>query len=136
MRKLAVFGLALAALLIAAPPSHAELRPVLSADIPHEFWASGNKFPAGHYQIAWDDDNYGVLELRNLDTGKAKLITFLTSAGPSSEDALVFDEQGNQRYLSEIHLEHQDGFSLAGASGRHTHTQVKAQKAPKAAPKK
>ncbi len=131
MKRLLWYAVALAALLAAAPPSQAAVWPLLSADVPYEFSASGTQFPAGHYEIAVDDETYGILELRNLDTKKTKLITFMTTTAPTDEAALVFDESGGEHYLSEVRFADRDGYWLPAATGQHTHARVKAVRSPK-----
>jgi hypothetical protein len=137
MKRLLWYGVALAALLAAAP-SYATVWPMLTADIPYEFAASGTKFPAGHYQIATDDENYGILELKNLDTNKTRLITFTTTTARTADvdSFLVFDEAGGQHVLSEIRLADRDGYWLPGVTGEHTHGRVKAATSKTGAPKK
>ncbi len=97
--------------------------PLLDAQVPFAFSAGENKLAAGHYQVGVPDQNADVLEVKNLDTGKSVLVPYITRlAARSKEDiALVFDEQGNEASLSEVHVPPFDGYYVHGVKGAHTH---------------
>ncbi len=99
------------------------------ADIQFPFMAGGKEYPAGKYQI----DTGAQMEeliLRSEATGKGGLLPFTTRLSQREPDKteLVFDKAGDKYYLSEIYMPGIDGFELKGASGKHTHIKVKANK--------
>jgi hypothetical protein len=104
--------------------------PPLIADIPHAFLIAGNELPAGQYEFRANPSNSEVVFIRNLGTGKetVALSESRLAARQDGQYSVVFDVIGNQDYLSEIHLGDMDGFYFKAATGKHTHTAVKAKR--------
>jgi hypothetical protein len=123
-RMMVVMYLGLLAAMV-APVAASEV--LVVGDVPFEFSAGDTKLAAGRYQIGVTDQNTAILEIKNLNTGKAVMVPYVTrlAARGSDEALLLFDQQEGQKYLSEVFAPPADGFYLQGAKGKHTHTTVK-----------
>jgi hypothetical protein len=102
---------------------------IVHGQVPFEFTVGGAKLPAGHYEILKAANDEPVLMVRNVDTKKTTLVDYITriKARDDGKGALVFDESGGERVLSEIHLTNSDGYLLPAMGKKpHTHKQVKA----------
>ncbi len=123
-------SLILASVLLAglAAPARAQATRI-DGQVPFEFTVGSSQLPVGHYEITPASPDEGVLTVRNLDTGKATAVEYITRIA-SREDGksfFVFDVVGSQHILSEIHVAGSDGYLLQGAAKKpHTHKQVKA----------
>jgi hypothetical protein len=95
--------------------------------IPFSFIANGKELPAGKYLIAQQEQEPKIILIRSEKGTDSVLLPVLTrlSALESSEPRVVFDKVGEKRYLSQIYLPRVDGFQVPGASGEHTHQDVK-----------
>ncbi len=99
----------------------------ISADIPFQFTAGGKSMPAGEYEGDLRQDG-GAIRLINTKTGDSVVLMVQTAiaAQPGSASCLVFDTLGDDHYLSELHLEGQEGYMFKGVSVPHTHTTLRA----------
>ncbi len=104
--------------------------PLVEGKIPFAFVAGNTVLPAGRYEIGMTDPTTNILEIRSQDNTKTVLVPYVTRLAAPLRDnpVLVFDVQGDNKYLSEIHDPPLDGFSLEGARGKHTHETVAAQR--------
>jgi hypothetical protein len=104
--------------------------PTLIADVPYEFQVGGQKLPAGLYEFQQDDTKVNMMIIRNTQTSKNVFTAFTTrlAAREGDQFTLVFDQVGDQHYLSEIHVANEDGYYFKAATGKHTHATVKARK--------
>ena len=104
--------------------------PAMIADITHPFLVAGNELPAGQYEFRESESNPELLVIRSISTGKETVAFSTTRLAAREQDryAVVFDQVGNQYYLSEIHFGDLDGFYFKGATGKHTHATIKAKK--------
>ncbi len=104
---------------------------VRDADVPYAFLAAGKTMPAGHYEVLVSDDaNANYLVLKDKATGKSTVVQYTTRSASrrDGQDVVVFDVEGGQHLLSEIHLANADGYLLPAAKGKHTHVEVRASK--------
>jgi hypothetical protein len=116
------------ATLSVAEPEFLHGVPVVSARVPFEFSVGNVTLPAGDYEI--QQANESTLMIRNHATSKmtpVMIMTRLASRG-DNQVTLVFDQAEGKNYLSEVHVSWGDGFALHGASAKHTHASVKAEK--------
>ncbi|HYK91952.1 MAG TPA: hypothetical protein VE398_24510 [Acidobacteriota bacterium] len=89
------------------------------------FKAVGTDFPSGTYRIETSNtEEIHAITIRNLATGEAKIVPFLTRLSERETPAVVFDKVGDQYYLSEIYMTGLDGFYIKAAPGTHTHVKV------------
>lgn len=119
---------AMASLSAAGPYEFIQGTPVVSAKVPFEFLAGDVTLPAGDYEI--QQANESTLMIRNHATSHMTpvlIVTRLASRG-DNQVTLVFDQAEGKNYLSEVHVSWGDGFALHGASGKHIHVSVKAEK--------
>jgi hypothetical protein len=107
---------------------YAQTKPGLNTKVAFAFSAGGKTFEAALYEIRHSDASSSVLTFRNADTGKTEMVPFVTRLGSRQGDkgALVFDKEGSQYILTEIHVPGADGYLLKGAAGQHTHETVPA----------
>jgi hypothetical protein len=124
-----VKGLAALAILASAGGLlFAQATTALTAKLDFGFVAGGKTFAAGRYEIRHSDPTTNMLTLRNVDTGKTEMVPFVTRLGPreGAKSVFVFDKEGSQVTLTEIHPFGADGYLLKGAAGKHTHETVQA----------
>jgi len=129
MRKY-LFALVLVVLVSAGASRALALGTVVDADIPFAFSIVGNQLPAGSYEFTESSTNPDILAVRNASTGKEIMVQCTTrlAARGDEQNVVVFDHAGDQNHLSEIHLAGMDGYYFKAASGKHTHTTIKARK--------
>ncbi len=122
--RYALLTIALLALALGGSVAYAD---ELIVKIQFPFTAAGVSFPAGKYSLetSTTEELHGIT-IRNLDTGTAKFIPFLTRVSERDVPEVVFDKKDDQYFLSEIYLMGVDGFQVAGATGKHTHVKVPA----------
>jgi hypothetical protein len=128
MRKYMLSTAMVAGLLAwAALPSAASARTLATFDVDHPFTVVKTQLAAGSYDIIEDDALSNTLILRNTKTGKDGIFAYETrlASRPNGQAEVVFDKVGNTEYLSEIHLDYQDGYLFPFAKEKHTHTRVK-----------
>ncbi len=82
-----------------------------SFEIPFEFQLNGRAHDAGKYRISYQSGERHVT-LQNEKTGDSMLVNFVTRVGAKGQSSLVFDKNGNGRYLKEVYLGHFDGFAF------------------------
>ncbi len=100
----------------------------LIATIQFPFKAEGKEFAAGKYRFDADLER-GMIMLRNESTGKSVLLPFTSRLSERGDDSMVvFDQLGDQYFLSEVYMPGIDGFELKALTGKHTHVKVKAGK--------
>jgi hypothetical protein len=106
----------------------AQMRMRVVLNVPFEFHIAKAKYPAGQYAISQESPS--TLKLTNLDSNKDVIVPFITRLAARNIDKpeLVFDKDGNDAYLSEIHVPRSDGFFLQAAPGKHEHVTVGAGK--------
>ncbi len=133
MRKLLMGMLGLGLTAAMAVPAFA-YQPIVTGNIPFAFTAGDSQLPAGHYQIGEADITAPVLEIKNLDTGKSVFVPYVTrlAARAAGDSVVIFDVQGEHKYLSEVYAGIDDGYYIEGARGMHTHSTVKMSNARKA----
>jgi len=121
---LSLLGLMMLVLSLGAIPVLAQGRVVF--DISFEFNAGGSKLPAGRYEIMIDRQAANVISIRNLENGKSIVTHYITRLGPREieKPEIIFDKDGDQAYLAEIHIPKIDGYHLKGAPGKHSHVSV------------
>jgi hypothetical protein len=104
--------------------------PLVEGKVPFAFVAGNSVLPAGNYEIGVADPTTNILEIKSHDTSKAWLVPYVTrlSARGDEKSLLVFDVQGDKKYLSELFAPPEDAFALEGARGMHTHETVSAQR--------
>ena len=126
MRK---YVASLAILFVVAFVGTAQVMPTIVVDIPFQFTADTTLVPAGTYEIQPSDEGTHI-QLHNVATHTryiASVITGLASI-ESMQSSVVFDVEGQDHYLSEVHIAGIDGFALRVASGKRTHVTIKAKK--------
>jgi hypothetical protein len=103
--------------------------PALVADINFSFHAGDKVLPAGSYEFA-QKLGAEVITLVNMKTRESVMIPIVTRISPRSpnDSLLVFDKTQDQNYLSELYFPGEDGYQVAGATGPHSHVNVKARK--------
>jgi hypothetical protein len=103
----------------------------IDAQVPFEFTAGRNDFPAGRYQITAENPDDAALAVKNLDTGKTVVVEYLTriSSRQDGKSAFVFDAMEGKHALSEIYVAGtEEGYLLPGMGRKpHSHQQVTAQ---------
>ena len=98
-------------------------------NVPFKFNLNEKAFPAAMYYVRYEQssDNVEVLgQNRNL-LSRVRVITRLApspGARGSANVRLVFDQVGEERYLSEVWIPGADGFLLRATSERHKHATV------------
>ncbi len=80
-------------------------------EIPFEFQLNGRVYSAGEYLISHRSGDRHVT-VRSVKTGETELVRFATRVGAKGQSSLVFDRNGNGRYLKEVHLGHFEGFAF------------------------
>ena len=121
--------LLLASALVAglAVPAMAD-QAIANGQVPFEFTVGSTRLPAGHYEILKAANDENMLMVRNVDTRKTALVDYVTRLAQRADGkgSLVFDDNGGEHVLSEIHLTNSDGYLLPAAGKKpHTHEQVK-----------
>jgi len=99
----------------------------VKANIPFDFVAGEQEFPAGNYQIKFETGLQKHLILKSLDDSDLSAnVMYITrlSEREGGEPCLIFDKDGDKAYLSEVYMVGMDGFHLQGAPGKHTHQKV------------
>ncbi len=100
-------------------------------NVPFKFNLNEKAFPAAMYYVRYEQSSDSVEVLgqsRNL-LSRVRVITRLApSPGAKSNGSvrLVFDQVGEERYLSEVWIPGADGFLLRATSERHKHATVDA----------
>ncbi len=127
MKKFALSALPVVVLLAGAGLASAAERAVADATVPFAFTVSGKEIPAGKYEVLVEDPVVGTLLLRSLTGGKPTAMAFTTRLAmrKNDQDVMVFDVAGDKHYLSELHIAGADGYFFTGATGQHTHAEVK-----------
>jgi hypothetical protein len=126
MRK---YMASLAILFVVAIGCMAQQMPKIMVDIPFEFKADMNLVPAGTYELQPNGEETHT-QLRNMKTDQryiARVSTRLAPRGPD-QSLVAFDVEGQNHYMSEVHIAGIDGFAVEGAKGKHTHTTIQAKK--------
>jgi hypothetical protein len=121
--------LMLASVLVAglAVPAVAD-QAIANGQVPFEFTVGSTKLPAGHYEILKASNDEKILMVRNVDSRKTALVEYVTRLAQRDEGkgSFVFDFNGGEHILSEIHMTNSDGYLLpAAGKTAHTHKQVK-----------
>ena len=100
-------------------------------NVEFSFYAGAKLQPAGSYEIRPMSGNIdNALQIVNLKTKQSTVVPIITSVSkkdPQDGEA-VFDQTGGNYYLSEVYIPRMDGILLQGASTKHVHVIVKAQK--------
>lgn len=110
-----------------AVPAHAQMAPLVKAEVPFSFQVGNTQMTPGTYEAVVEASGADTITVRNVTTGKAAFVLTETRLserpGPAT---MVFDRIGNDRYLSEIHPAGDDGYLLQSAVAKkhHTHEQV------------
>ncbi len=136
MRRVAVIGTAIAALVLGVSVGRADAQSVFK--VPFNFESGGKKLAAGDYTVTKTGD--GQVTFKQAATGKETVLPFtqtLTRAEPGSEPRLVFDEVGNFEpsyteyftvyVLAEVWLSGQEGYLIHVTKGGHKTRMVKAE---------
>lgn len=120
----------LAILFIVAFGCMAQQLPRIVVDIPFEFKADLTLVPAGTYDLQPNSEGTHI-ELRNVKTHERYVARILTSLASreSNQSVVAFDVEGQNHYLSEVHIAGIDGFAIRVATGKHTHITIQARKA-------
>ncbi len=121
----AIAGFALLLGAAAARPARAMTdQDRVKAHVPFAFQVSGERMPAGDYEIRSLDTLPGVIEVQRMGGGSAA-VSLTTPEGLRSirKAQLVFDRVGNQRFLRAIHLPGEGGAEIpvVGAEIRAAH---------------
>jgi len=103
--------------------------PTIVVDTPFQFTADTTLVPAGTYELQPNSEGTHI-QLRNVETHTRYIASVLTSLASleSNQSLVVFDVEGQDHYLSEVHIAGIDGFALRVASGKHTHVTIQAKK--------
>jgi hypothetical protein len=130
MRQALWFGLAIvAALMVTAAPTSAQVQVIVKANIPFPFVVGGQTIPAGTYEVVQTASD--LLELRPAN-GNGKALVYVTrlaqTEGTAIPGELIFDKVDGQNILSEVWYSGQDGYLIAATKGAHTHVRVKGSK--------
>ncbi len=103
-RLLIAIAVLLFALAVPAANSQVITSPVLTIDVPFDFYAGGQLLPAGHYLIR--HDGASLVTFHN-SAAKAD-VTFLvrdeSKAAPCRETKLVFSKEANREVLHQMAL--------------------------------
>ncbi len=126
MRK---YMASLATLFVVAFGGMAQQMPTIVVDIPFQFTADTTLVPAGTYELQPNSEGTHI-QLRNVETHTRYIPSVLTSLASleSNQSLVVFDVEGQDHYLSEVHIAGIDGSALRVASGKHTHVTIQAKK--------
>jgi len=119
----------LAILFVVAFGCMAQQMPKIVVDIPFQFEADRNLVPAGTYELQPNGEGTHI-ELHNMKTHERYIASVLTSLASreSNQSVVAFDVEGQNHYLSEVHIAGIDGFALRGTTGKHTHITIQAKK--------
>jgi len=119
----------LAILFVVALGGMAQQMPTIVVDTPFQFTADTTLVPAGTYELQPNSEGTHI-QLRNVETHTRYIASVLTSLASleSNQSLVVFDVEGQDHYLSEVHIAGIDGFALRVASGKHTHVTIQAKK--------
>lgn len=119
----------LAILFVVAFGCMAQQMPKIVVDIPFQFNADMNLLPAGTYELQPNGEGTHI-QLRNMKTDERFLARVLTSLASreSNQSAVAFDVEGQNHYISEVHIAGIDGFALRITTGKHTHFTIPAKK--------
>jgi hypothetical protein len=98
----------------------------VKVEVAFNFSAAGVTFSPGRYEIATDPQGAARLSIRSLPNGEATYLSYVTRLAERKGEnpQLVFDKDGDNTYLTEIHIPGTDGFYLKGAPGEHRHMSV------------
>ena len=126
-RRLGLSGLVLLGVCLSGIPALAQ-KGRIKVDVGFKFSASGESFAPGQYEIMTDPQGAARMRIRSLPNGSVTFLTYATRLGErkSGKPELVFDRDGDNAYLAEIHIPGMDGFLLKGAPGEHKHSSVNA----------
>jgi hypothetical protein len=107
----------------------AQQAPKIVVDVPFQFSADMTSVPAGTYEIQPNSEETHI-QLRNMKTDERYIARVLTRIAPrgSNQSVVAFDVEGQNRYLSEVHLAGMDGFVIEAAKSKHTHLTIPAKK--------
>jgi len=93
----------------------------MSFSVSFPFKAGKNTFPAGEYQITFDQADSRHLQLVNTKTSEKQFITFVTRLSQRDQGSIVFDSIDEARYLSEVYMLGSDGFQIRATPEEHGH---------------
>jgi hypothetical protein len=98
---------------------------IMEIKVPFDFNVQGATLPSGSYTLIADGANNDevVLQSSSGDVTQLPVVTRLADNG-RNKAYLVFDKDGGDRFLSEIHMPGKDGYAIQGASGTHEHMTV------------
>lgn len=119
----------LAILFVIAFGCMAQQVPIIVVDIPFQFKADTNLVPAGTYELQPNGEETHI-QLHNMKTDEryiARVLTRLASR-ESNQSVVAFDVEGQNHYLSEVHIAGIDGFAFGAATGKHTHITIQAKR--------
>ncbi len=124
MKKIMVSS---AILLMVAFGSLAQQMPKILVEVPFQFRADTNLVPAGTYELQ-PNGMQTHIQLRDVKTDKRYIARVLTtlSSRESGRSAVVFDVEGQNRYLSEVYIAGIDGFAIEASKTKHNHTIIPA----------
>jgi hypothetical protein len=103
--------------------------PIMNVYVKFDFKVQEKTLPAGYYVVLVNRARPEDVVLKNEQTDEVTqlpIVTRLADTG-GSKAKLVFDTEGGEHYLSEIHIPNTDGYALQGAPGEHKHEQVPAE---------
>ena len=120
------------ALLVIATAAQAQATNQLAVDINHAFSAGDKEMASGRYVIERSNTNPPILVMR-AETGSSRVmlpvVTRLAQASMNASDPrLVFDQVGDQYFLSEVWMAGQDGFLVRAEKESHEHVVMHAPK--------
>ena len=114
-------------LVLGAVGAQAQTRIHMRADVPFEFTAGRTTFPAGQYDVTFDEASPpGVLLVRSHDgRGSAFVLTDATIAKEAPRDTkLVFERRGEGYVLHEVFAAgDRDGREVTGTESSHSHAE-------------
>jgi hypothetical protein len=117
----------LAVLFVVAFSCIAQQMPVITVDVPFPFIAGTNSVPAGTYELQPNGEGTHI-QLHNMKTNESYIVSVFTSIAirESNQPMIAFDVEGENHYLSEVHIPGIDGYAFEGAKGKHTHMIIQA----------
>ncbi len=103
----------------------------ITAKVDFGFYVGGHYVPAGPYEfkpmMSGTESTMSVLNTQTKDEDVVPVVTTISKRTPADAE-VVFDRMGDDYYLAEIYIPGKDGFLVKGASGKHAHVVVKANK--------
>ena len=130
MRSRVWVGLALLSIVAVAVAS-AQNSPVLGqVKIPFKFMVGKTEMSAGKYEVVKQEGHQSTLVLRNLDNNKSTFLHVIeqlaeTDPGAKHKAKVVFDEVGDQRFISECWpANNSDGYLVGVTKGEQKHVIV------------